>query len=253
MRAMKRPIVNQPPETASAKVRGHLIEPVAIVFDMDGVIINSEVQWRAVEAEFLTGLIPRWSKADQNAILGMSAFDVWRKLANEYGLQLTEQEFVGFYRGLAGEIYGRRSDPIPGAVELVRRTYQAGIPLAVASSSPRDWIDLVINRFALNSELSIAVSSEDVGGRGKPAPDIYRCALERLGVTGLNALAIEDTAKGISSAKAAGMMSVGLLNETNSREALEGADLILETLDGVDPLNLIESVSPRSVNPRADD
>ena len=238
----KNPSFSQLPANCLTEVGKPIIR--AVIFDMDGVIINSEVQWKAIEKDFLVGLIPSWTEKDQQGIIGMSLFDVWRKLKSEFALEISEQEFVGFYRGLAGEIYGNRADPIPGAIDLVRAAFNSGFQVALASSSPRSWIEIVVNRFCLQTELQVSVSSEDVGGVGKPAPDIYQLALSRLGIKPEEAVAVEDTTKGIASAKGAGMYCVGLLNETNSRQQLAAADIVLESLVGVNLEELIVTLCP---------
>lgn len=188
---------------------------LGLVFDMDGVLVDSESHWRNVASEFLQGLVPGWSKTDQQGILGMSAVDVHRKLVQSYGLNISLQEYIAYYDGLSAEIYGRRAAAIPGVGRFIADAVQCGLLLAVASSSPRSWIEIVVNRFGWQEYFSVLASSEDVGGKGKPAPDIYQFAVGRLELAPHSCLAFEDSARGLQSARAAGLrcMSVGASEE----------------------------------------
>lgn len=199
-----------------------------VVFDMDGVLVDSEVHWRAVETQFLAGLVGRWTDADQRRILGMSAYDVHRLLVAEYGLKATAEEYFSHYRDLAGVIYGERSSLIPGATDCISELLADGATLGVASSSPHSWIDIVLDRFDLRRSFASITSSDDVGGRGKPAPDIYTAAAARLGCEPADAVAIEDTEKGVQSARSAGLACVGFRNGFNPEQDLAGANAIAE-------------------------
>ncbi len=202
----------------------------AVIFDMDGVLVDSEVHWKKVENEFLGGIVPGWSAEDQRGILGMSAYDVHALLVERYGATLSRQEYVEYYIGMAREIYGEHSRLIAGALQSIESFHRARMPLALASSSPHDWIGIVLDRFELRRFFPVVVSSDDVGGKGKPAPDIYLLTAEKLGVAPEHCAAIEDSTKGIASAKAAGMFCAGFRNGFNDNQSLDEADAVLEKL-----------------------
>ncbi|MFN8388666.1 MAG: HAD family phosphatase [Bdellovibrionota bacterium] len=217
-----------------------VFEPDAIIFDMDGVLVNSEVHWKAVESEFLSGLVPGWSDADQSAILGMSAYDVHARLVEKYGLTLSREAYIEYYRGLSQTIYGERSALLPGVSQLVRSLHERGTLLALASSSPHSWIDIVLERFDLRRCFRAIVSSDDLGGKGKPAPDIYLKAAERLGVNPIRCVAIEDTRKGLQSAQAAGMRTIGVLNGFNHPADVAAAGIVLQGFEEMTVDRLLE-------------
>jgi len=199
-----------------------------VIFDMDGVIIQSEPHWHKVEAEFLRELIPTWTSADQDKILGMSMRDVHSKLFSEYGLVMPEEEYFNFYCGLANDLYGKRAEPTPGVLELIRELSKARHLLGVASSSPAEWIQITLNRFEITTFFKTIVSSDHVKGVGKPRPDIYLKAIKDLDLNINEICAIEDSSNGIKSAKAAGLYCFGLYNGFNKKEDLAECDFVLE-------------------------
>ena len=223
----------------------------AVIFDMDGVIVDSELHWKAVEAEFLQGLVGRWSDEDQRGIIGMSLYDIHARLVDNYGLSQSREEFVHFYKDLSKVIYGERASLIPGFSETIQALVQRGTPIGLASSSPHSWIGMVLDRFALRSHFKVVVSSDDVDGRGKPAPDIYLFAADAIGFDPTRCLAIEDSSKGIKSAKAAGMRCFGLRNGHNDDQDLSESDAVLE---GFDPQSIericgvVGSIAARNKN-----
>ncbi len=202
----------------------------AVIFDMDGVLVDSEQHWVLVETEFLQGFVPGWTDEMQKSILGMSAFDVHTLLVEEHGVAISSEEFLERYQGLADEIYGVKSSLIEGTVALATHLKEAGLPLAIASSSPRAWVSIVVERFSLDTYFSAVSCSDDVGGKGKPAPDVYQHAARQLGVDAEACVAIEDTSKGLSSAIAAGMGTVALRNGFNDEQDLSHADLLVSNL-----------------------
>jgi len=215
----------------------------ALIFDFDGVLVDSEVHWRSVEHDFLSGLVPGWSDSDQEAILGMSAYDVHGLLVEKYGVTLSRSEYVGYYRNLSRTIYGERSALLPGARELIVALSEAHIPLAIATSSPRDWLNIALERFALAPYFRALASSDDVQGVGKPAPDVYLHAAKQLSISPRRCIAIEDTKKGIASAKSAGMVCVALRNGFNHSQDLSQADRVIESLHDTGPHALAKLIS----------
>lgn len=200
-------------------IKNSFAADIAVVFDMDGVIVNSEVYWRQVESDFLGKLVPGWGRDEQQSILGMSIDDVHRKLVTEFGVQLSRQEYLESYQELAFEIYRVRSQAFPGVIKLIK---ELEYPVGICSSSPRAWILHVVERFELKDFVDATVSADDVGGRGKPAPDVYLLAQQKL--QSRVTVAIEDTSKGIQSAKAAGLLCFGFRNGINAQADFSQAD-----------------------------
>ncbi len=199
---------------------------------MDGVLVDSELHWRKVSSEFLAQLIPSWGPEEQRSILGKSVTEVHRFLQLEYQLNLSFDKFLAQYQGLSAEIYGTHCHLIPGAAELIERL--SDMPLALVSSAPRTWMQLVVDRFDLGDYFSVTVGAEDVEQRSKPLPDCYLLAAELLTLRPEDCVAIEDTMKGVQSAKAAKMKCIGFRNGFNAHQDLSDADAETDTFERIE-------------------
>lgn len=205
------------------------LELRAIVFDMDGVLVDSQRHWSRVQNFFLDEILGSWTAEDQVKIIGLSMPDVYELLVRDYGLQKSYQELVSYYESLAEQIYCEESSLLPGVRELLETLNEEGLPMAVASSSPRSWVEMAVGHFSLSSSFKLCLGSEDVNSKAKPAPDIYQLACKRLGFKPEECLAFEDSDKGIASAKAAGMVCLGIRNGFNEEQGLKNADLVFNS------------------------
>jgi HAD superfamily hydrolase (TIGR01509 family) len=207
----------------------------AVVFDLDGVLLQSEEVWDAVRERYVRERGGRYDEEVQRAMMGMSAPEWSRYLHEEAGVPDTPD---AINRGVVErmlEAYRHELPLLPGAVEAVRRA-AAAFPLALASSSNREVFEEVLDLARLTDCFRATVSSEEVE-RGKPAPDVYLEAARRLGVAPELCAAVEDSHSGIRSAKAAGMRVVAIPNASYppDEEALALADLVLTSLDQLTP------------------
>ena len=208
---------------------------VAVVFDMDGVLVDTEHLWDEVREELTEEWGGRYTPEAQQAMMGMSSHEWSRYLHEAVGLQeppdVINAEVVR--RMLAR--YETGLPIVPGAVDAVRRLAAEGFRLALASSSNRELIDAVLRELGLTSLFEVTVSSEEVG-RGKPAPDVYLEAARRLGVEPAQCAAVEDSASGIRAAHAAGMRVIAYPNRhfPPSAEVLTMADVTLDSPAGID-------------------
>ena len=200
----------------------------AVIFDMDGVIVDSEVHWKTTEGFFLQSLIPAWNIHDQDKIIGLAVHDVYKMLVETYQLQKTKAQFLELYQEMANEIYGQKVSLIEGFTELLSTLNKHNIPVALASSSPKTWIDIVLQRFDLLKSFKVVVSADELKGNGKPSPAIYLLTAKRLGVSPDRCIAIEDSKNGVLSAKNAGMFCIGLRNGFNDEQDLSRADRIIQ-------------------------
>ncbi|HEX6480601.1 MAG TPA: HAD family hydrolase [Ktedonobacteraceae bacterium] len=199
----------------------------AVIFDMDGVIVDSEVHWKTTEGFFLQSLVPAWNINDQDKIIGLAVHDVYKMLVETYQLQKTKAQFLELYQEMANEIYGQKVALIEGFTELLSDLNKHNIPVALASSSPKTWIDIVLQRFDLLKSFKVVVSADELGGNGKPSPAIYLLTAKRLGVNPERCIAIEDSKNGVLSAKNAGMFCIGLRNGFNDEQNLSRADMVI--------------------------
>jgi HAD superfamily hydrolase (TIGR01509 family) len=203
----------------------------AVVFDLDGVIIDSEQIWDRVRESLVKERGGRWSSHAQRDMMGMSSLEWSRYMHEILGLSASPEEISAeVVRRIEG-IYRQDLPLMKGAAQAVDRL--AGRwPLAVASSSNRELIDLVLSLAGLSRRFSATVSSEEVP-RGKPAPDVYLEAARRLNVGPTHCVAIEDSQNGFLSAKSAGMRVIAIPNKRYpaDKDALAVASTVLDSLD----------------------
>jgi HAD superfamily hydrolase (TIGR01509 family) len=213
----------------------------AVVFDMDGVLIDSEQLWDEVRAQLAHEWGGRWHDRAQADLMGMSSAEWSRYMHDVIGLAATPEEInAEVVRRLLARY--RESLPLlPGAVEAVERLAQRW-PLGLASSSNREVIDAVLEAAGIAKYFRATVSSEEVE-HGKPAPDVYLEAARRLGVEPSRCAAVEDSRNGILSARAAGMRVIAIPNShyPPSEDVLGYADLVLHSLDELTPERLSAS------------
>lgn len=206
----------------------------AVIFDMDGVIVDSEIHWKMTEGFFLQSLVPAWNIDDQDKIIGLAVLDVYKMLVDTYQLQKTQAQFLELYQEMANEIYGQKVSLIEGFTALLATLQEHHVPVALASSSPKTWIDIVLQRFHLLEAFKAVVSADELEGGGKPSPAIYLLTAKRLGVSPDRCIAIEDSKNGILSAKNAGMYCIGFRNGFNDEQDLSQADRIIQRFDELD-------------------
>ncbi len=207
----------------------------AVVFDLDGVLLQSEEVWDAVRERFVRERGGRYDEEVQRAMMGMSAPE-WSRYLHETAGVPDEPEAIDaevVRRMLAA--YRERLPLVPGAADAVRRAATA-FPLALASSSNRELIDAALELAGVADCFRVTVSSEEVA-RGKPAPDVYLEAARRLAVAPERCAAVEDSHAGIRAAKAAGMRVVAIPNPSYppDEEALAAADAVIRSLDDLTP------------------
>ncbi|MDE3026600.1 MAG: HAD family phosphatase [Acidobacteriota bacterium] len=202
----------------------------AVVFDMDGVLIQSEEVWDEVRERYVRERGGRYDDEIQRALMGMSSTEWSRYLHEAAGVPDAPEEINAAVVHRMLDAYREHLPLIPGAVEAVRRLADR-FTLGVASSSNRELIDTVLEVAGLAPSFSATVSSEEVA-RGKPAPDVYLEAARRLGVDPAGCAAIEDSHGGIRSAKSAGMRVIAIPNPTYppGDEALALADVTVGSL-----------------------
>jgi len=207
----------------------------AVVFDLDGVLIQSEEVWDAVREEYVRERGGRYDAQVQRAMMGMSAPE-WSAFLHEDAGVPDEPETINrdvVERML--EAYRHELPLLPGAVEAVRRTADV-FPLGLASSSNRRIFEEVLELAGFADCFRATVSSEEVE-RGKPEPDVYLEAARRLGVEPDRCAAVEDSHAGLRSAKSAGMRVIAIPNASYppDDEALELADVTIDSLDELTP------------------
>jgi HAD superfamily hydrolase (TIGR01509 family) len=211
----------------------------AVIFDLDGVLIDSESVWNAARAELVTQHGGRWRPDAQRAMMGMSSLEWSAYMHDTLGVAMPAEEISAAVVGRLRRLYREHLPLIPSARETVVRLARVR-PLALASSANRAIIDLVLELAAMNTWFAVTVSSEEVP-RGKPAPDVYLEAARRIDVPPERCAAVEDSSNGLRSAAAAGMTVIAVPNREfpPAGEALALAAKVLDSIEQLSP-ELIE-------------
>jgi HAD superfamily hydrolase (TIGR01509 family) len=207
----------------------------AVVFDLDGVLLDSEQVWDEVREQLTLERGGRWHENAQRDMMGMSSLEWSRYMHETLGLPEPPEEISAEVVRRLEDTYRRQLPLLDGACEAVERL-AARWPLGLASSSNRELIDLVLDVSGLARFFRVTVSSEEVP-RGKPAPDVYLEAARRLKVEAGSCAAVEDSSNGIRSAKAAGMRVIAIANPhfPPDEESLALADVTLGSLAELTP------------------
>jgi HAD superfamily hydrolase (TIGR01509 family) len=221
----------------------------AVIFDLDGVLVDSEGVWNAARAEVTRQHGGIWQADAQRAMMGMSSTEWSAYMHDQLGVKLTAEEISEIVAGELADRYREHLPLLPGAAEVVRGL-AARWPLALASSANRSIIDLVLKLAGLRECFAATVSSEEVS-RGKPAPDVYLEAARRLEVRPDRCVAVEDSSNGLRSAAAAGMSVIAVPNKEfpPSQDAIALADDVVQSLAELTPERVDRSALAHGARP----
>jgi HAD superfamily hydrolase (TIGR01509 family) len=199
----------------------------AVLFDMDGVLVDSEDYWHEFEDEFVFAEAIESGSPDHEEITGMNFREIYDYLSEEYGTTVTKETFVGAYDDRAQSLYGEQVTLMDGAESLFDDLGDAGRTLAIVSSAPQSWIGIVRDRFDLEP-LDLVLSADDIDAPGKPEPHIYEHAAAELGFDPASCVVVEDSVNGIESAVSAGAFTVAYRRAHNDELDLSRADVVAE-------------------------
>lgn len=212
----------------------------AIIFDFDGVIVDSERYWRKEEETFFESVIPNWKEADHHKIVGMTMAGSYEFIKQDYEITISLEDFLEKYKNIARRVYEQCS-LVDGVRDLLEKLHAENIPLAVASSAPGKCVKNILDNFKLTSFFQTIVTAEDIGqDEGKPKPTIYLLAAANLGMEPPSCIAIEDATNGILAAKNAGMQCIGVDFPESTPQDLSQADFIITSFDELDIKRLEE-------------
>jgi HAD superfamily hydrolase (TIGR01509 family) len=209
--------------------------PAAVIFDLDGVLIDSETVWNNARRQLVQESGGRWRDGAERAMMGMSSVEWSRYMREELGVPMALEAISASVVERVERLYRERLPLLPGARRAVT-SLASRWPLAIASSANRSIIALVLELADLRDCFRAAVSSEEVA-HGKPAPDVYLEAARRISREPASCAAVEDSANGLRAAAAAGMKVIAIPNGAfpPGAEALALADVVLPSLEGLDP------------------
>lgn len=195
----------------------------AVVFDLDGVVVDTEQYWNQAEKEIYREAAGE--KVDPSELAGVTISNTYEYLSENYGVGISFEEFFRMYEDRAREVYMEKADLMPGFKQLVRELKDRGLKIGVATGSY--WTDYVIERFDLDFDAKS--DSNLTEGNGKPDPETYQLAVEKLDVKPEETVAVEDTDAGVESAKGAGLYCIGYTGSDG--QSLERADEIVDSPD----------------------
>ena len=203
----------------------------AVIFDMDGVLIDSEPFHLVVNEKIFANLEINLSEDEYHSFIGTTHKDMWTTIKKRYNLPHGVPELVNMQvNGNINYIKNEEIEEINGVTDLLIEIAYENIKIGIASSSPTEVIELVINKLGISHFFSAIVGGEEIKN-GKPKPDIFIKAAKSLKTLPTNCVVIEDSKNGVKAAKAAGMKCVGYKNPNSGNQNLEKADLIVDSYD----------------------
>lgn len=202
----------------------------AIIFDMDGVVVDSVEYWNEIREAVIReelGVDP----VDVSELVGMNAGDEYDYLARDHRLRRSKESYVALLERNASEVYRERVNLLPGFEATVDTLARSGLSVGLVSAAYRRRVEMVLDRFDLRDRFDVVVAGDDVPGPSKPDPAIYEYALSRLGVDPGGCVAVEDSEHGVSAAKRAGVHCIGYARRSDQQ--LASADEIVTDPDAL--------------------
>lgn len=200
----------------------------AVLFDMDGVVVDSEHYWPELEEGEIFPEVVGPDRLSAAEITGMNVEDQYEYLAERFELEVAKDEFLGLYDDAARDLYTDKVTLMAEFESLLTSIRLATDHVALVSSSPERWIELVLDRFELHDAFDEVVSADHISTQSKPSPDIYLHTASLLNVEPTECVAVEDSVHGIRAATDAGMYCLGYRTAANEGHDLSAADCVVE-------------------------
>jgi len=205
-----------------------------VIFDLDGVIIDSEPVHFELEKQMLDELRVTMSSEEHNTYVGMSSENMWETIVKKHNLvyqpsELVQKKYSLYINHLTNE---QNLYPIKGVAELIKKLHKNNFKLIVASSSPLEVIDAVLKKFDLSNYFMATISGTQLI-HSKPHPEIFLNAAKLAHSELRECVVIEDAANGVTAAKAAGMKCIGFANPNSGNQNLNKADVIIKSFEEI--------------------
>jgi HAD superfamily hydrolase (TIGR01509 family) len=216
-------------------------EPIrAVVFDLDGLMFDTEALFFRVSSEMLRERGKEFTAEIMRQMIGRRAVDAGHVLKTMTGLDEPVEVLLSDVRRRFYGAMDTAVHPTPGLFVLLDRLHRISLPLAVATSSRRSYAERLLTRHGLWGRFTFVLAAEDVS-RGKPDPEIYMRAIERFAIPASSVMVLEDSPAGVAAARGAGAFAVGVPHEHSPAEALGAANQIVTRLDDSALLNRLET------------
>jgi len=209
----------------------------AIIFDMDGVMVDSEHLWERAETILLSRRNIKYNPQYRDQIVGLNQNDSGKLLIKTFSLNESIEKVVSERIDILFELYDNQLKLNTGLIKLLEKLKKNNFLLAVASSSPNKVVSYVVDKFKLSNYFH-AIISGDNAAEGKPHPEIYLKTAQKLSTAPKSCVAIEDSINGLISAKEAGMYCIAVPDKRLSQNLFKKADLILRSLEEIDILTI---------------
>ncbi|WP_339307580.1 HAD family hydrolase [Paenibacillus sp. FSL R5-0519] len=204
----------------------------AVIFDMDGVLIDSEPIYFEIERSSFAHFGAVMTEEEHHTYVGVTLESMWQQVLDKHQLTATLDEVLAYHQHNVMQTMLAHSNltAMPSVERWLSWLHEQHISIAVASSSPRALIDLIMNKTGLGRYFEVRMTGEEVEN-GKPAPDIFLTTAEMIGASPSNCLVIEDSRNGVQAAKSAGMRCIGYHNPGSGNQDLSKADLQISSYD----------------------
>jgi HAD superfamily hydrolase (TIGR01509 family) len=200
----------------------------AVVFDMDGVIVDTEQYWIEEEAEILNEALPSGHDVDPHDITGINVHEQYEMLEADYEMRVDREEYFDLFDSKAESVYAR-ADLMPEFHDLLDALNERNLPLGVCTSSYPRWIDIVFESNDLEGRFDAVLSAAEEPVPGKPEPDLYDRVAEELGVDPSEVVVVEDSANGVAAAAASGAYTIAYAPNAHDGVDHSPADEVVET------------------------
>ncbi len=206
-----------------------------ILFDMDGVLVDSEPLFHKAVNIMVErcGAAPITEEENNRYLLGTTVEETWVRVKELRNVPQTPEELLAGYNDVVKEVLRSDLIPRPGVRELIAEAHRRGLPIAVASSSLREWVELKLSVIGLTDAFRVKLGGDDIEN-GKPAPDIYIKAARLIGLEPAECVAIEDSPIGLAAASSSGAYTICTLTDSTRHLDLSAADVIIENLEEFD-------------------
>ncbi|AKH98126.1 HAD-superfamily hydrolase [Halanaeroarchaeum sulfurireducens] len=202
----------------------------AVVFDMDGVIVDTEQYWVEEEAAILDEALPADHDVDPHDITGINVHEQYEMLSGEYEMQVDREEYFDLFDAKAESVYAR-ADLLEGFHDLLDALDERDLPLGVCTSSYPRWIEIVFESNDLQDRFDAVLSAAEEPVPGKPEPDLYERVADELGVEPEEMLVVEDSANGVAAAAAAGAYTIAYAANAHDGIDHSPADEVIDSAE----------------------
>ncbi len=213
--------------------------PRAVVFDLDGLLIDTECTFAEAARVVLARRGATLDPAFFATMMGTPGRDALPRFRERYGITESLEVLAAEYKAaFAAVLAGARAALMPGAMQLIQRLEQAGVPKAIATSSSREYVDAIFRPHGLLDRFAFVLTCDDVT-HGKPDPEVYTLAAKTFGMATQSLVVLEDSINGLRAAKAAGCRCVVVPHEQTPRAELSAADLVAPNLTAPELFQLV--------------